>query len=144
MRIILIMLAVGCSAVNSQTNTTFNESNRLQWKYFVSSEIIVDSNSTTPLRQWEFTSLVSISPQQCDAISEILDSLDEALHRSNPAIENVTSSAFRFGNTECDDGECSCEPATRRILVTKRLLEVKTLSSASELKPPLQLPRQIF
>ena len=144
MRVILIMLAVGCSALNAQPNIAYNESSRLQWKYFVSSEILDDSNSTAPLRQWAFTSLVSISPKQCDAISEILDSLDEALQRSNPGVENVTSSAYRFGNTECGDGECLCEPASRRILVAKRLLEVKTLSTASELKPPLQLPHRIF
>lgn len=117
-----------------------------RWIFFVSTAV-VDGNSSNPLVEWEFISHLIITPEQCDAIANVVQTLDEALQRANPDVKNVSSTAFRLGNQDCVDGQCSCKKAhdmhrrgRRRVLITHLLLEVKTRSPDQHLKPPLQLP----
>jgi hypothetical protein len=115
-----------------------------QWLFFVSTEII-DPNSTEPLMEWEFVSHITITPEQCGFITNVVEMIDDALKRTNPDVENVTSTAFRLGNNNCVDGQCPCErnETHRRVLVSRLLLEVKTRSPSPDLKAPLQFPLRI-
>ena len=71
--------------------------------------------------------------------------VDDALQQANPDVQNVTSTTLRVGNQECIDGGCPCksQETNRRVLVSHRLLEVKTRSSSPDLKPPLRLPLRV-
>jgi hypothetical protein len=115
-----------------------------QWLFFVSTEII-DPNSTEPLMEWEFISHLAITPEQCGYITKVVEMMDDALRHANPDVENVTSSAFRLGNNNCVNGQCTCEKkeAHRRVLISRLLLEVKTHSPSPDLKAPLQFPLHI-
>ncbi len=115
-----------------------------QWLFFVASEII-DSNNTA-LMEWEFTSHITITPEQCYQIADIIQMLNDALERANPTVSNITSSAFRLGSEECEDDQCPCdrEPeANRRVLISHLLLETKTRSNSPGLKPPTGFPLRV-
>jgi hypothetical protein len=119
-----------------------------QWLFFISSEL-VDSNSTV-LQEWEFVSHILITPEQCYQIAEIIQMLDDALQRANPTVSNITSSAYRLGQEDCDeDDQCPCEEEAdegetrRRVLISHRLLEAKTRSNAPGLKAPLEYPLRV-
>lgn len=120
------------------------ESRNPQWLFFVSTEII-DPNSTESLMEWEFFSHITITPEQCGFITSVVEMIDDALKRTNPDVENMTSTAFRLGNNNCVDGQCPCErnETHRRALVSHLLLEVKTRSPSPDLKAPLQFPLRI-
>jgi hypothetical protein len=115
-----------------------------QWLFFVSSQI-VDSNNTA-LMEWEFTSHMTITPEQCYQVADIIQMLDDALQRANPTVSNITSSAIRLGAEECEeDDQCPCdeEPENRRVLISHLLLEAKTRSNAPGLKPPMEFPLRV-
>ncbi len=119
-----------------------------QWLFFVSSEL-VDSDNSTVLQEWDFVSHMIITPEQCHQIAEIIQMLDDALQRANPTVSNITSMAHKLGQEECDeDDQCPCDDADdemhrRRVLISHRLLEVKTRSNAPGLKPPQEYPLRI-
>ena len=119
-----------------------------QWLFFVSSEL-VDSDNTTVLQKWDFVSHMIITPKQCHQIAEIIEMLDDALQRANPTVSNITSTAHRLGQDDCDEDDgCPCEDAEeemnhRRVLISHRLLEVKTRSNAPGLKPPQEYPLRV-
>ena len=121
-------------------------SNNPQWLFFVSTEI-VDNNSSEPFMQWDLISHMTITPDQCGIITQVVAMLDEALQHANPEVINMTSTALRIGNTNCtDDGQCPCgnnQPIRHRALFTRLLLEVKTRSPTPDLKPPLQYPLRV-
>ena len=156
----MIMLISTCAALDIPWNPSIDKentvymktqpktrSNNPQWLFFVSTEITTDNNSSTPLVEWEFISHMTITPDQCAMITDVVQMLDNALQRANPDVQNVTSAALRLGNQECVDGECPCtrkdQEGRRRALVTHQLLEVKTRSSSPDLKPPLQFPLRV-
>jgi len=117
-----------------------------QWLFFVSSEL-VDSNSTV-LQEWEFISHILITPEQCYLIADIIQMLDDALQRANPTVSNITSSAFRLGQEDCDeDDQCPCtddeQDNRRRVMISHRLLEAKTRSNAPGLKEPSAYPLRV-
>ena len=115
-----------------------------QWLFFVSSEI-VDSNNTA-LMEWDFTSHMTITPEQCFQIAEIIQMLDDALQRANPTVSNISSSAYQLGGEDCEDDQCPCDEgpdSTRRVLFSHLLLEAKTRSNSPGLKPPLQYPLRV-
>lgn len=139
-----------------------------QWLFFISTEILVDttanssSSSFEPLMEWEFVSHMTITPEQCGIITNVVQMLDEALQHANPDVQNVSSRAFRLGNNMCSSSSSSIDsvcPCDRRqeegqqnttdkdrsgrrgfIISSSLLLEVKTRSSSSQLRPPLQFP----
>ena len=116
-----------------------------QWLFFVSTEL-VDPDTNSTIMEWEMTSHMTITPEQCSAIASIIEMLDESLQRANPAVSNITSTAVRLGAQECEDAECPCEDQpenNRRVLISHRLLEVKTRSPVENLKPPLQYPLRV-
>ena len=118
-----------------------NKSENPQWLFFVSTEIVDGNNNTSsPLLEWEFVSHMTITPEQCGMITNVVQMLDDALQRANPEVGNVTSTALRIGNSDCVEGQCPCERETakRRVRISHRLLEVKTRSSSPNLKPPMQ------
>ena len=121
-------------------------SNNPQWLFFVSTEI-VENNSTEPIMQWDLISHMTITPEQCGIITDVVAMLDDALQNANPEVKNMTSTALRIGNTNCtDEGECPCEKKQhlrRRVLFTRLLLEVRTRSPTPDLKPPLQFPLRV-
>ena len=121
-------------------------SNNPQWLFFVSTEI-VDTNSSEPIMQWDLISHMTITPEQCGIITDVVAMLDDALQHANPEVKNMTSTALRIGNNNCTaDGECPCEhnhQVRRRVLFTRLLLEVKTRSPTPDLKPPLQFPLRV-
>ena len=114
-----------------------------QWLFFVSSRII-DTGSNSSLMEWELTSHMTVTPQHCNTDAGIVQMLDEALHRANPEISNITSSAFRLGTENCKGDACPCgDQPSRRVLMSHMLLEVKTRSPSPTLKPPLQYPLRV-
>jgi hypothetical protein len=99
-----------------------------------------DDNSSEPLMEWDFISHMTITPQQCGLVTNIVAMLDDALQHANPEIQNVTSTALRIGNQDCVEGRCPCERNRRqlrsRVLKDRLLLEVKTKSPSPNLNPP--------
>ena len=151
--ILATLLISSCTALNISWNSSSahaiklpkHTSNNLQWHFFVSTETIIELNSSTPLVEWEYISHVILAPDQCAMITDVVQMLDDALQQANPDVQNVTSTALRVGNQECIDGGCPCksQETNRRVLVSHRLLEVKTRSSSPDLKPPLRLPLRV-
>jgi hypothetical protein len=118
-----------------------------QWLFFVSTEMVNSTDSLEPTIQWDLVSHMTITPEQCELVTDVVEMLDDALHNANPGVPNMTSIALRVGNTNCtDEGNCPCENShTRhtRALFTRLLLEVRTRSPTPELKPPLQFPLRV-
>ena len=117
-----------------------------QWLFFVSTEMVNSTDSLEPTIQWDLVSHMTITPEQCELVTDVVEMLDDALHNANPGVPNMTSIALRVGNTNCtDEGNCPCENrrARHRALFTRLLLEVRTRSPVPELKPPLQFPLRV-
>ena len=116
-----------------------------QWLFFVSAEMVNATEEPAAI-QWALISHMTITPEQCELVTDVVEMLDDALHNANPSISNMTSIALRVGNTNCtDEGNCPCENrrARHRALFTRLLLEVRTRSPVPELKPPLQFPLRV-
>jgi len=135
---------------DDDTKNTSNSSNNNQSMMQLSAAVEEKEERPTP-NVWEFSSQMIITPDQCDTIFNLVGMFDEALQHANPDVLNVSSTAFRLGNSECIDGVCQCndkneehqqqqQNRSRRVLISHALLEVKTRSSSSSLKPPLQFP----
>jgi hypothetical protein len=112
-----------------------------EWLFFMSTEITdPDDNSSEPLMEWDFISHMTITPQQCGLVTNIVAMLDDALQHANPEIQNFTSTALRIGSQDCVEGHCPCErnkgQLRSRVLKDRLLLEVKTRSPSSYLNPP--------
>ena len=133
---------------DDDAKNTSNSSNNNQSMMQLSA--VEEEERPTP-NVWEFSSQMIITPDQCDTIFNLVGMFDEALQHANPDVLNVSSTAFRLGNSECIDGVCQCndkneehqqqQNRSRRVLIISHaLLEVKTRSSSSSLKPPLQFP----
>ena len=131
-------------------NDAKNNSNSSNNQSMMQLSAVEEEERPTP-NVWEFSSQMIITPDQCDTIFNLVGMFDEALQHANPDVLNVSSTAFRLGNSECIDGVCQCndkneehqqqQNRSRRVLIISHaLLEVKTRSSSSSLKPPLQFP----
>jgi hypothetical protein len=118
-----------------------------QWLFFVSAEMVNATEEPAAI-QWDLISHMTITPEQCEIVTDVVEMLDDALHNANPGVPNMTSIALRVGNTNCtDEGNCPCENSQQRTrhraLFTRLLLEVRTRSPVPELKPPLQFPLRV-
>ena len=147
---VLLLLSTACAAFTVLFDKTpRRESPKLhrrsnpQWQLFVSAKIIDLNSTAAPLMEWELTSHMAITPQECNAVAGVIRALDEALQRANPEAGNITSSAFRLGNEVCgQDNACPC--GSRRALVPHLLLEVRTRSPTPTLRhPPHSFAKQL-
>ena len=161
MRIVLMLVLVStCTALDIPWSTSLDkedtvyltrprdinlrphkEQNNPEWLFFISTEIVDTNNSSSsPLMEWELISHMTITPQQCGLVTNVVAMLDDALQHANPEIQNVTSTALRIGDQDCVEGHCPCERNRRklrsRVLKDRVLLEVKTRSPSPNLNPP--------
>ncbi len=152
----LLLFTACCNALDVPWNPSIDSegtigTNRLraatspQWLFFVSAEMVNATEEPAAI-QWDLISHMTITPEQCELVTDVVEMLDDALHNANPGVPNMTSIALRVGNTNCtDEGNCPCENsrARHRALFTRLLLEVRTRSPVPELKPPLQFPLRV-
>jgi hypothetical protein len=134
------------NSLKSKGTNSLRASSNPQWLFFVSAEMVNATDSLEPTIQWDLISHMTITPEQCELVTDVVEMLDDALHNANPGVPNMTSIALRVGNTNCtDEGNCPCENrrARHRALFTRLLLEVRTRSPVPELKPPLQFPLRV-
>jgi hypothetical protein len=152
--IIILAMVSTCAALDIPWSTVYlprshnaslrpheTKSTPPEWLFFMSTEITdPDDNSTEPLMEWDFISHMTITPQQCGLVTNIVAMLDDALQHANPEIQNFTSTALRIGSQECVEGRCPCErnrgQLRSRVLKDRLLLEVKTRSPSPNLNPP--------
>lgn len=144
---LLYCIAATSVALDIPWNPAPKTSSSPRWLFVMSMET-VERNSSEPLMEWDLISHMVISPEQCGFIANVVQMLDDALHRANPEVKNISSTALRLGNNDCTKNEtCKCEETQdtkqRRVLVPHRLLEVRTRSSSPSLMPPLQFPLRV-